>query len=300
MTEETIDSFLDKYTSLSQKETNACFNSFSIKERKMILFRMDEDEERKFISDIRTQAVRDFWTHEQSLIKEGKCTRDWTPDQIESILNISDKTGIMSINGDKAVDINGKAYFGHHMLSVAKHPELAGDWRNVQALDYDEHFKGAHAGNTKNLTEAYYDPETKLNFKIDESKLEKGADVKSGESIIPTRICIFESDKRINEKYANVGQLKDGERLALKNVELSKTPKGTLKDYDRAFVVADKYKCADFAEKFKLSQSPLAFVRKSIEYGNVTYNDSKNNRAKVPINKTEHAQKVVLKRGRCL
>ena len=77
---------------------------FSINERGAILDMLPENERQKFISDIRTQAVKDFWTHEQALIKEGKCTRDWSPEQIEDILNISEKTGVMSINCEAAVD----------------------------------------------------------------------------------------------------------------------------------------------------------------------------------------------------
>ncbi len=32
-----------------------------------------------FIDVLRNQAVADFWTHEQQLIKNGQCTRNWTP-----------------------------------------------------------------------------------------------------------------------------------------------------------------------------------------------------------------------------
>ena len=236
----------------SKKEMTKAFNELSIDDRLDFFDDISKEEKTKFISDIRTQAVKDFWTHEQSLIKEGKCTRDWTPEQIEAILNISEKTGIMSINGDKAVDINGKPYYGHHMLNVADYPEYAGDWRNIQALDYDEHYNGAHDSNTKNPTCSYYDPKTKQNFEIDETILEKSEDVKLGAGIVPIEKCIFDADKIINEKYANVGVLTDGERLTLKNIELFKTPIGTLKDYVRAFEVAERYKCNDFAKQFDL------------------------------------------------
>ena len=233
------------------------FNRLSIADRQDFIEMLSDDQRKKFISDIRTQAVKDFWTHEQALIKEGKCTRDWTPEQIEDILNISEKSGVMSINGEAAVDLNGKKYYGHHMKSVAEHPEYAGDWRNIEPLDYKEHYEGAHEKNTHSPTDAYYNPETKENIPIDTTKLEKGADVKTGEGYIPTKECIFKPDKEINSIYSKYGTINDGERLALKNIELSKTKEGTLVDYNRGFLIASKYKCNDFGTKFGLQTSPL-------------------------------------------
>ena len=233
------------------------FNRLSIEDRQDFIEMLSDDQRKKFISDIRTQAVKDFWTHEQALIKEGKCTRDWTPEQIEDILNISEKTGVMSINGEPAVDLAGKKYYGHHMKSVAEHPEYAGDWRNIEPLDYKEHYEGAHEKNTHSPTDAYYNPDTKANIPIDTTKLEKGADVKTGEGYIPTKECIFKPDKEINSIYSKYGTINDGERLALKNIELSKTKEGTLVDYNRGFLIASKYKCNDFGTKFGLQTSPL-------------------------------------------
>lgn len=37
------------------------------------------------IDKVRGQAVRNFWTHEQELLKNGQCTREWTTDQIEEM-----------------------------------------------------------------------------------------------------------------------------------------------------------------------------------------------------------------------
>ena len=239
------------------KQKTRHFNQLSIRDRKVFLKSLSENEKKDFISKIRTQAVKDFWTHEQALIKEGKCTRDWTPEQIEDILNISEKTGVMSINGEAAVDLAGKKYYGHHMKSVAEHPEYAGDWRNIEPLDYKEHYEGAHEKNTHSPTDAYYNPDTKENIPIDITKLEKGADVKTGEGYIPTKECIFKADKEINSIYSKYGTINDGERLALKNIELSKTKEGTLVDYNRGFLIASKYKCNDFGTKFGLQTSPL-------------------------------------------
>ena len=254
----TLKKFNKEYKSKnSLKQKTRHFNQLSIRDRKVFLKSLSENEKKDFISKIRTQAVKDFWTHEQALIKEGKCTRDWTPEQIEDILNISEKTGVMSINGEPAVDLAGKKYYGHHMKSVAEHPEYAGDWRNIEPLDYKEHYEGAHEKNTHSPTDAYYNPDTKENIPIDTTKLEKGADVKTGEGYIPTKECIFKPDKEINSIYSKYGTINDGERLALKNIELSKTKEGTLVDYNRGFLIASKYKCNDFGTKFGLQTSPL-------------------------------------------
>ena len=249
--------FSSRYNKLSKKEMTMEFNRLSIEDRQDFIEMLSDDQRKKFISDIRTQAVKDFWTHEQALIKEGKCTRDWMPEQIEDILNISEKTGVMSINGEPAVDLAGKKYYGHHMKSVAEHPEYAGDWRNIEPLDYKEHYEGAHEKNTHSPTDAYYNPDTKANIPIDTTKLEKGADVKTGEGYIPTKECIFKPDQEINSIYSKYGTINDGERLALKNIELSKTKEGTLVDYNRGFLIASKYKCNDFGTKFGLQTSPL-------------------------------------------
>ena len=199
---------------MTWKEKTAEFNALSINDRIKYLDSLCEADRAKFIEGIRTQAVKDFWTHEQSLLREGKSTRNWTPEQIEQIMNISDKTGISSINGDKAIDLNGKSYFGHHMLNVAEHPEYAGDWRNIEALDYDEHYNGAHNGNTKTPTESYYDPVHNENIEIDKSMFETGADVKTGDGYIPVDKSIFKSDDEIKAIYPDFGDMSDGESLA--------------------------------------------------------------------------------------
>lgn len=144
------------------KEMTAAFNELEVEDRKKLLASLADDVRSEFIEKIRKQAVADFWTEERRLIKEGKCTRDWTPEQIEEIMHISEKTGKESVNGAVAYDINGKAYYGHHMLDVSTHLEFAGDWRNIQALDHDEHYKGAHAKGTQVPTEGYYDIEKKI------------------------------------------------------------------------------------------------------------------------------------------
>ncbi len=199
---------------------------------------------------LRNQAVADFWTHEQELIKNGQSTRNWTPEQIEDILHISEKTGKMSINGDIAYDINGKSYYGHHMLNVAEHPEYAGDWRNIQALNHKEHYEGAHNGDTTNPTNEFYDASTGDTEKIDVSKLEKYADVKDVDAgYISTMESIFKSDAEIREIYARCGKLTDAEILALKNIEYSMDADGGLVDFNRGLDVANRYNSPELDDK---------------------------------------------------
>lgn len=45
---------------------------------------------KKFRDSIRDYAVEGFWDNERELIKEGKATYNWTPDQQRQILNIVD------------------------------------------------------------------------------------------------------------------------------------------------------------------------------------------------------------------
>ncbi len=94
------------------------------------------------------KAIREAWKKEKDLVLEGKGTRDWTPEQQEDIV----KRG-------KAYDTDGKAYEGHHMISVENNPELQGCSVNIQFLSKKEHLN-AHDGNFQNPTNGYYDPET--------------------------------------------------------------------------------------------------------------------------------------------
>ena len=83
--------FRKQYGSLPKKEMTRCFNELPINDRTKFLGMLPDADRKKFIKEIREQAVKDFWTHEQALIKEGKCTRDWTPEQVEDVLHISEK-----------------------------------------------------------------------------------------------------------------------------------------------------------------------------------------------------------------
>ena len=175
-----LQNFLDSYDNNkfdSIKKMTEEFNKLEVDERKFFLGELDETKYKTFIANIRDQAVDDFWTEERELIKQGNCTRDWTPEQIEYIMNISTKSGNASVNGGKAIVLdeygnpvlkkhNGKlineVYEGHHVLNVSDHPEYAGDYRNIQALvrSNGEHL-AAHGGDYNNETNKYYDYENK-------------------------------------------------------------------------------------------------------------------------------------------
>ncbi len=96
-----------------------------------------------------SKAVALAWANEQQRVKEGKGTRDWTPDQQKDILERG-----------KAYDENGRAFEGQHMKSVEKYPEYQGDPDNIQFLTKEEHL-AAHQGNWQNPTNWYYNPVTK-------------------------------------------------------------------------------------------------------------------------------------------
>lgn len=104
------------------------------------------------------KAVREAWENEQKLVREGTGTRDWTLEQQKDILECG-----------KAHDENGKAFEGHHMQSVEKHPESQGDSGNIQFLTKQEHY-AAHGGCWQNPTNWYYDPITKEIFDFGDGK----------------------------------------------------------------------------------------------------------------------------------
>ncbi|MEL1136561.1 teneurin-3 [Desulfitobacterium sp. THU1] len=94
------------------------------------------------------KAIALAWSKEQKLVREGKGTRDWTPEQQQDILDRG-----------KAYGDDGKAFEGHHMKSAEKYPEYQGDLENIQFLSRTEHFT-AHDGNFQTPTNGYYNPTT--------------------------------------------------------------------------------------------------------------------------------------------
>ena len=109
------------------------------------------------------KAIEEAWKREQELVKQGKGTRDWTPEQQKDILE----------NG-KAYDEEGRAFEGHHKKSVAAYPEHQGNPDNIQFLTRDEH-QQAHGGNYQNSTNGEYNP-------IDNTTIDYG------DELIPNKI----------------------------------------------------------------------------------------------------------------
>ena len=97
--------YIATYDTLSKKKMTEEFNKLEVSDRIKFMKTLAPDDKRKFIKDIRKQAVLDFWTHEKENIKNGTCTRAWTPEQIEVIMHISEKSGKELKNG-------AIAYFG--------------------------------------------------------------------------------------------------------------------------------------------------------------------------------------------
>ena len=93
-----------------------------------------------------SKAILAAWTKEQELVKVGKGTRDWTPQQQQDILERG-----------KAYDDNGKAFEGQHMKSAEVYPEYQGAPGNIQFLTRVEHLE-AHDGSWQNPTNWYFNP----------------------------------------------------------------------------------------------------------------------------------------------
>ncbi len=102
------------------------------------------------------RAIRQAWERERELVIAGKGTRNWTPEQREELI----------IKG-KVYDADGKAFIGQHMKSASGYPEYQGDVDNIQLLSLKEHLE-AHKGNWHNVTNWYYDPDTKEYFDFNE------------------------------------------------------------------------------------------------------------------------------------
>ena len=70
----TIEEYFQNYDKWSVKKQVELFNALDVKERKSFLALLSDGEYSTFIDRIRKQAVADFWTHEQELIKNGQST----------------------------------------------------------------------------------------------------------------------------------------------------------------------------------------------------------------------------------
>ena len=91
------------------------------------------------IDKSRKAGVRRFWEQEQQRLESGApASRDWSQDQIDSIL------------AGKAPKLNGSTLHGHHSYSVSQYPHLASRGEVIWPTTAREHFAGWHGGNWKN------------------------------------------------------------------------------------------------------------------------------------------------------
>lgn len=172
------------------------------------------------------KAIALAWSKEQQLVREGKGTRDWTPEQQQDILDRG-----------KAYGDDGKAFEGHHMKSAEKHPEYQGDLENIQFLSRAEHF-AAHDGNFQTPTNGYFDPTTGETSNFGLSKYEPCEILELSEPIIST------SDQAQNTTC-------NTETSTTENVGDTKAviPPGSISTSKNGFVGAIKH-YADKAVKF--------------------------------------------------
>lgn len=140
------------------KGANQLYNSVDVKVRREFLDSLGGKENiTKFTDIIRGEAVKDYWANERELIRQGKGTYNWTPEQQQAILNgKTPYTDFANADGELM------AFEGHHMKNVADYPEYAGDYRNIQPLYGNANTEGtahcaAHGGSSSNPTQGYYD-----------------------------------------------------------------------------------------------------------------------------------------------
>ena len=115
------------------------------------------NEDKKRLSYERQNAVRKAWKEEKERVANGQGTRRWSEKEQQELLNRG----------------SVKGYEGHHMKSASLFPEHAGDSKNIQFLTEEEHLHGAHKGNYHNLTNGYYDPETKTMHEFQDNELKE-------------------------------------------------------------------------------------------------------------------------------
>ena len=105
----------------------------------------------------RRKGVSLAWKREQSLVRQGRGTRDWSLKQQKEILK----------NG------RAKGFEGHHVKSVKDYPEYASEPNNIQFLQKtsknNEHIQ-AHGGDYHNETNKRYNPETKKLVPVKEGR----------------------------------------------------------------------------------------------------------------------------------
>ena len=86
----------------------------------------------------RKAGINRFWSQERERIIQNKpLTRNWTPDQIDSIL------------AKRSPRYQSKPLESHHTYSAIEYPHLANMGEVIYPATHDEHFKGWHGGNYK-------------------------------------------------------------------------------------------------------------------------------------------------------
>ncbi|MDO5096323.1 MAG: hypothetical protein Q4D65_07145 [Peptostreptococcaceae bacterium] len=106
-------------------------------------------EQERFIEDIRHQGVVSFWGYEKRLLKMGKATRDWTPEQMEDIYNIGE-SGYEQLDAKppfarderRNIIYGTESFYARRMMNINAEPYFAGDFRAFQALRYCEFYNG--------------------------------------------------------------------------------------------------------------------------------------------------------------
>lgn len=105
------------------------------------------DQEKNMLNYQRSKGVAKAWERERELVRKGRGARQWTVKEQKELL----RTGRV------------KGYQGHHMKSVAMHPEYAAEPRNIQFLssrkENNEHLK-AHRGDYHNESDGRYNVRT--------------------------------------------------------------------------------------------------------------------------------------------
>lgn len=133
------------------------------------------------------KAILVAWNKEQELVRKGKGTREWTPQQQQDILERG-----------KAYDDNGKAFEGQHMKSAEMYPEYQGDPGNIQFLTRAEHLE-AHDGNWQNPTNWYFNPKTKEKFDFGDGPFIPCEIIRLPEAVIKPSLAVETKEETITE-----------------------------------------------------------------------------------------------------
>ena len=128
-------------TRVSEEEINQQIREYEAKHNNQITYKIRDDIVPQ--SGSRGTGINRAWKLERELVlKTGKGTRNWTPEEIQELKNTGKVTG----------------YTGHHRNNVNQFPEWKGDARNIDFISNQpnggEHLNGnrGHRGNYQNPT----------------------------------------------------------------------------------------------------------------------------------------------------